>query len=374
MDKTDIKELFARYKAGRCTDEEIQLLHKWLMDGQFESSDIPEEAMLEDLKQLEASLPLKQPQKTYSLRHIIGYAASLLFIFGLGYYVYTAFLSSNKNLEQPSEIALLAPGSNKALLKLNDGSALQLDTLQQGKIFEIGGATIQVNDAGQLVYLPKNTGTEVKNHQIITPIGGQYEVILPDGTHIWLNSSSRLSFTNTFKELSERRVTLDGEAYFKVSRDINHPFVVTSRGQEVKVLGTAFNINAYLENNYIKTTLEEGSVLFNHQKLQPGQSAIFQNNRTIIQEDNIDDIVAWKNGYFVFFEEPLEEAMKKVSRWYDLDVSFTDQETKSILFGGSISKYENAREVFKMIEKAASNVKIDVQGRTVTITKIQTNK
>ncbi|NGM66705.1 FecR family protein [Sphingobacterium sp. SGR-19] len=373
MDKTDIKELFARYKAGHCTDEEIQLLHKWLMDGQFESSDIPEEAILEDLKQLEASLPLKQPQKTYSLRHIIGYAASLLFIFGLGYYVYTAFLSSNENLEQHSEIALLAPGSNKALLKLADGSSIPLDIAERDSIMHIDGSTVQLNSTGQLVYLSEEEEI-IKNHEVITPMGGQYEVILPDGTHVWLNSSSQLRFTNTFKTLPERRVELEGEAYFKVSRNVSQPFIVTVRGQEIKVLGTEFNVNAYQENHYVKASLVEGSVLFNQKQLKPGQSAIYGNNKTLIRDENMDDIVAWKNGYFVFFEEPLEEAMKKVSRWYDLDVSFTDQETKSILFGGSISKYENAREVFKMIEKAASNVKIDVQGRTVTITKIQTNK
>src|SRR5690606_5105754 len=109
---------------------------------------------------------------------------------------------------------------------------------------------------------------------------------------------------------------------------------------------------------------------FNQSRLKPGESALFKDNKVDIYHENMDDVIAWKNGYFVFFEESLEEAMKKIGRWYNLEVSFADEETKSILFGGSISRYENARELFKMIEKAG-NVKIDVNGQEVMITKVK---
>lgn len=372
MDKADIRELLTRYKKGLCTDEEIHLLHSWLMDGQFDSSEMPEEDMLENLKQLESSLPVERYRSAYPLRRMIVYAASVLFALGIGYYAYRAFIPVSDIMGIQAQMVSLEPGSNKAILKLDDGSSMALEIAAKDSIIYIDGSTVQLNSTGQLVYL---SGQEdvIKNHQIITPMGGQYEVILPDGTHVWLNSSSRLRFTNTFKMLPERRVELEGEAYFKVSRDVDHPFVVTVRGQQITVLGTEFNVNAYQENDYVKASLIEGSVLFNQNRLEPGQSAIYNNHHTFIQEENIDDIIAWKNGYFVFFEEPLEEAMNKVSRWYDLDISFTDDESKSILFGGSISKYENARELFNMIEKAG-DVEIDVNGRVVTITKIKTNK
>lgn len=372
MDKANIKELFERYREGLCTAEEIELLHRWLMDGKFEPSEMPEEDMLEDLRQLESSLPVKQYRQSYSLRRIIAYAASVLFILGLGYYAYQTFIPVSGTMGTDKQTASLDPGSNKAILKLDDGSSMPLDIAERDSVIHIDGSTVQLNSTGQLVYLSREEDI-IKNHQIITPKGGQYEVVLPDGTHVWLNSTSQLRFTNTFEALPERRVELEGEAYFKVSRNVDQPFIVTVRGQEVKVLGTEFNINAYQENDYVKASLVEGSVLFNQNRLEPGQSAIYNDHRTSIQEENIDDIIAWKNGYFVFFEEPLEEAMKKISRWYDLDISFADNDAKSILFGGSISKYENARELFDMIEKAG-NVKINANGRTVTITKIKTDK
>lgn len=371
MDKSDIKALFSRYKKGQCTPEEVQLLHKWLIEGSFDPSELSDEEMLDDLKQLEVSLPFKQVRTTYPLHRVIAYVASLLLILGVSYYTYNEFYAGSEQSQQRSELTSLDPGYKKAILKLSDGSALHLDTLGKDKIIEIDGSTVQLNSAGQLVYLPEHGNSSVKNHQIITPNGGQYEIILPDGTHVWLNSSSKISFTNTFKQLPERRIELEGEAYFKVSRDVDHPFVVTFRGQEIKVLGTEFNVNAYVENDYVKASLVEGSVLFNRELLQPGQSATYQNNSTTIHQENIDDIVAWKNGYFVFFEETLEEAMLKVSRWYDLEVLFADRETQSILLGGSISKYEDAREVFKMMEKAGG-VKIEVNNRQVTVTKSQT--
>src|SRR5690606_6181076 len=126
-------------------------------------------------------------------------------------------------------------------------------------------------------------------------------------------------------------------------------------------------------SDHIKTSLVEGVVLFNQSRLKPGESGVFSDDKIAIYHENMDDIIAWKNGYFVFFEESLEEVMKKISRWYDLDVSFADSAAKSILFGGSISKYENASKVFGMIEKAG-NVKIRAQGRKITINKIRTTK
>jgi len=230
---------------------------------------------------------------------------------------------------------------------------------------------VRLNGKGQLVYLPQQDTETPKNNEIVTPRGGQYEVILSDGTQVWLNSDSKLSFTNSFDNLAERRVGLEGEAYFKVNHNADQPFVVSVQGQRVRVLGTEFNINAYTDNAYVKTSLVRGSVLFNQSRLKPGESALFRDNNIAIRQEDMDDVIAWNNGYFVFFEESLKEAMEQIGRWYDLDVSFADEETKSILFGGSISKYENASKVFRMIEKAG-NVKITVQGRKVFINKAST--
>ncbi|HMR18343.1 MAG TPA: FecR domain-containing protein [Sphingobacterium sp.] len=369
MDKSEIRGLFERYKRGDCTEEDIQLLYEWLVQGNFEDSEISEAEVLEDLKQVEALLPLRKSKSIRKLYRIATYAASVMLILGLGYYYQSTLLPNPQQIVQDEGLAVLDPGSNKAILRLSDGSSLVLDSLHGERLLEIDGALVQVNGEGQLVYLSQQTSDVAKNNQIITPKGGQYEVILPDGTHVWLNSESKLSFVNNFDNLPERQVVLEGEAYFEVSHNATQPFVVSVNGQHVKVLGTEFNVNAYAENKYIKTSLVEGSVLFNESRLKPGESALFQNNKVHIRSENMDDIVAWKNGYFVFFEESLEEAMKKISRWYDLDVSFVNEQAKTLLVGGSISKYENALKVFEMIEKAG-DVKITVQGRKILINKI----
>ncbi len=367
MDKADIKRLFERYKRGECTVEEVQLLHEWLETGVFEENEISEEEILEDLKQMEVRLPLKKP-KTYKLYRIAVYAASILLILGIGLLSIRLWHSPQQAVHGES-LATFEPGSNKAVLQLNDGSSMILDTMAQDRLLKIDGALVRLNAEGQLMYLPQHVSGIAKKNRIITPKGGQYEVILPDGTHVWLNSETRLSFVNSFDDLPERRVELEGEAYFKVSHNARQPFVVSVNGQHVKVLGTEFNVSAYAENNYVRTSLVEGSVLFNQSRLKPGESALFQDNKVAIRQENMDDIIAWKNGYFVFFEESLEEAMKKICRWYDLEVFFADEETKSILFGGSISKYENASKVFRMIEKAG-HVKIKTHGRKIVINKI----
>lgn len=371
MDESDILALFEKYRRGECTEGEIRLLHDWLEQGEFHSHDISTEEILADIRLIEEYLPLKRRETNYRLyRRLVAYAASIVFVLGMAYYYYQSrFLDSVSSTASSIAMSALEPGSNKAILQLDNGSSILLDTLAQDRLVEIDGAMVRLNADGQLVYLAGQSSDLPKHNQLITPKGGQYEVVLTDGTRVWLNSESRLSFVNSFDNQAERVVTLEGEAYFEVSKNENQPFVVSIHGQRIKVLGTAFNVNAYTENNYIKTSLVEGSVLFNKNRLKPGESVLFKDEKMSIYQENMDDIIAWKNGYFVFFEETLEEAMKKISRWYDLEVSFVDPQTKSILVGGSISKYEYATKVFEMIEKAG-DVKITTQGRKILINKI----
>lgn len=367
MDKSEIKALFVRYKNGQCTEEEIRLLQEWVMYSDFESDEISRAEMLKDLEAVESSLPLKRPKiRRLSLLRTIGYAASLVFILGIGYYYYQYRFSDTYSKEHQIELAALQPGSNKAVLQMENGTTIILDTLLQDELREIDGVMVQLNKDGQLVYLAQERSTTSKNNQIITPKGGQYALVLPDGTQVWLNAESKISFPNSFAHQTARSVTLEGEAYFKVTKDADHPFVVTVNEQRIEVLGTEFNVNAYAENTFIKTSLVKGSVLFGKHRLRPGESAVVEDNKTIVYKDNIDDIIAWKNGYFVFPEERLEVAMQKVARWYDLEVSFADEEARSILFGGSISRHENAQKIFDMIEKTA-DVKITVKHKKVTV-------
>lgn len=373
MDKSDIKVLFERYKSGQCTAEEIQLLHDWLDSGDFESKELTQEEILVDIQQLETHLPLKRTTTIRKLYRRIGnYAAAAALLLGLGY-TYYQYTRHNNTEDLPVVQSPLEPGRNVAILHLEDGSPIVLDSIEQNKVLDLDGALVQLNSEGQLVYLSDHKSKQSKTNQLITPKGGQYELMLSDGTKVWLNSDSKLSFSTNFENQSERFVSLEGEAYFEVSPNKDKPFIVSVQGQSIRVLGTAFNVNAYSENNYIKASLLEGSVLFNKSKLQPGQSALYTSHKTKIYEENMDDVLDWKNGYFVFFEETLAEAMKKIARWYDLEVSYADEATQNILVGGSISKYENASKVFEMIEKAG-DVHISIAGKKVHINKVQPTK
>lgn len=371
MKKSEITELFQRYKSGKCTQKEVKLLKKWIEHADFDFPDLSKDEILKDLAQIESSLPLVKDRPEYSLFYrIVGYAASITLIFGLLYFIYLqpslTIMFSNDEVE---EVHFLAPGYNQAILKLADGSSILLDSLPENELMKIENSLVKINSKGQLEYLSGQSSRKNNINHIITPKGGQYEVILPDGSHVWLNSDSKLSFINSFDLEDERHITLEGEGYFKVRKDSSRPFVVTAAGQQIKVLGTEFNVNAYNENDFIKASLVEGSVLFNEDRLIPGESALIKGNTTKIFSDNIDNVIAWKNGYFIFSEETLEEAMKQIARWYNLEVTFKDIETKSILLGGSISKFENADKVFRMIEKAG-NIEVKTKGKEVIISKL----
>lgn len=367
MDKSDILALFDRYKKGKCTQDEIQLLHDWIDSGNFEASPLSQGEILAELQNLETQLPVIRPHKTRSLySRIRKYAAAAAIIFGVTYIFYHYSNSSNSEKNIQLVRSPLEPGKNVAILHLEDGSPILLDSIEPNTTLELDGALVKRNSEGQLVYIADHSQRPSKTNQLITPNGGQYELVLPDGTRVWLNSESKLTFKNSFEKDTERLVNLEGEAYFEVHPNKDKPFLVSVQDQTIRVLGTSFNVNAYNENKYIKTSLVEGSVLFNQNKLKPGQSALFANNKTKIYTDHIDDIIAWKNGYFVFFEETLADAMKKITRWYDLEVVYSDDRIKDILVGGSISKYENASKVFEMFEKAG-DINISISGRKVTI-------
>ncbi|MGY0036944.1 FecR family protein [Pedobacter sp. NJ-S-72] len=209
-----------------------------------------------------------------------------------------------------------------------------------------------------------------------TPKGGQYQLVLPDGTKVWLNAASSLRYPVAFQG-NERKVELTGEAYFEVAKDKTRPFEVYSNNQVVQVLGTHFNINAYSNEPFVSTTLLEGSVkvtnsLTNAQKIiRPGQqSLISKDGQAGIEVKNmdLDEAVAWKNGYFMFNEEELESILKKVSRWYNVDVQYEQEELKHQLFSGTLSKYSNVSQVLKKLEMLQS-IHFKIEGRKIIVTK-----
>jgi transmembrane sensor len=221
------------------------------------------------------------------------------------------------------------------------------------------------------------TGEPVYN-KIETPIGGKYQINLPDGTKVWLNAASSLRYPVVFTG-AERRVELTGEGYFEVSKDKNKRFIVSTEGQELSVFGTHFNINAYTDEPAIKTTLLEGSVKVSQTNrptpgqpalsrfLNPGQQSILNAKTFEVKKVDTESAVDWKNGRFIFNNEDIQSAMRKLSRWYNIKVSY-EGDFKDINFGGSFSRSNHLADIIKILE-ATNEFKFEVEGREVKIVK-----
>lgn len=289
----------------------------------------------------------------------------------------------------------IAPGGNRAMLTLANGKKINLTAAVNGELANESGISVSKTKNGQLVYTVGAGSTSDHQNElnkeyntITTPRGGQYQVNLPDGTTVWLNAASSLKFPVKFSR-NERKVTLDGEAYFEVakvqtSKVINGnavtdrmPFIVETSKQDVKVLGTHFNINAY--EGSTKTTLLEGAVsvspLHTAQNLKPlisylhpGQQSILTGESVKINTADIEEAMAWKNGIFLFNGQDLEAIMKQVERWYDVDVAFEDNSLKRQTFRGTLSRFKNISQLLEVLESTGS-VHFKMEGRRVTAMK-----
>jgi transmembrane sensor len=259
----------------------------------------------------------------------------------------------------------LAPGTNKALLTLSDGSTIILDDAKNGQVAQQGSAKIDKLASGQLIYnVTGGKHAEVVFNTLTTPRGGQFKLTLPDGSEVWLNAASSIRYPTEFIG-DERKVEISGEAYFEIAHDAAKPFKVSVNGMEVKVIGTHFNINAYRDEIAIKTTLLEGSISLSKgdavtTSLKPGQQAQLGNSGHIqvINNVDIDQVVAWKNGYFSFTRADLQTVMRQLARWYDVDIIYEGKISER-QFGGKIHRNSNASEALKVLEEMKVHFRIE---------------
>jgi ferric-dicitrate binding protein FerR (iron transport regulator) len=268
----------------------------------------------------------------------------------------------------------IKPGKNQAVLTLDNGRKVILTDAIIGEVASRSGVRIIKAADGQLVY--EVTGSTNQNlpleyNTIEAPAGGQWQVKLPDGSLIFLNASSSITYPIRFVG-NERRVHIIGEAYFEIAHNKEIPFQVESRGQIVEVLGTKFNVTAYADEKIIRTTLLKGSVkiITNSESklLKPGQQAQVSGNKFEITSDvDLEEIVAWKNGYFKF-NESLESIMAKISRWYDVDVEYRVKPDSDLTFSGKISRSRDISGILKMLEYTG-DVHFRLEGRRVIVTK-----
>jgi ferric-dicitrate binding protein FerR (iron transport regulator) len=251
----------------------------------------------------------------------------------------------------------IAPGGNKAVLTLANGSTIVLDNAHDGVLAQQGGTNVEKVDAGSLAYNAGGKGNEaVMYNTIATPNGGQYQVILPDGSKAWLNASSSLRFPTRF-EGKERSVELRGEAYFEVAQRSSMPFRVKlpDNGMDVQVLGTEFDVMAYANEQTTNTTLVSGKVNVVGKGavrvLEPGKQAILDNQTKAmhVAEANVEQVVAWKNGLFRFRETGIRELMRQVERWYNVQVVY-ETEGKDQDFTGVVSRNQPVSALLQMLE------------------------
>ncbi|WP_316817674.1 FecR family protein [Pedobacter nyackensis] len=300
-------------------------------------------------------------------------AATVLILFSASFF----FIYHKNELPQQTTKLIkqtIVPGGNRAMLTLADGTKVTLDDTDTGKIANQGAVRITKTANGRLEYNITNSSVKLnanKFNMIETPKGGKYQISLPDGTVVWLNSASTLKYPVDFKG-KERKVELSGEAYFEVSSNKKMPFRVISGSQVIEVLGTHFNVNSYKDDNNWETTLLEGSVrvsnLKNQSILKPGQQARIEKNEIIsISEADIEEVMAWKNGYFKFHKEDIETIMKKVSRWYDVNVEFKGPISQE-KFSGTISMTKNINQILEILE-ITDAVHFKIEGRRITVMK-----
>lgn len=377
MNEVKAKELLRKYADGNCTEDEKLLFEQWYLNlNRTSRAQLTETELEQTEREMGLALSISTVVKTKRLWPYYSAAASVLLCLGIVFF----FNKSNRLLTDEKKDAAITlneikPGKNTAILTLSNGKSITLSDVKSGVV--IDASKLTYND-GSVVANNNNsqnsTATSYSGQlKASTPRGGTYQIILPDGTKVWLNASSELKFPASFSQSKKRSVELSGEAYFEVAKNKMKPFIVRSNGQEIEVLGTHFNVNSYMDEKVTKTTLLEGAIKLSQLKgnnpasyvLRPGQQAIAGNSIVIRNVDALDAI-DWKNGMFIFNKESLESIMRKLSRWYDVDVVFEDEKLKSKLLGGTVSRFSTVTEVLEVLE-LTELAHFKIKGRSIMV-------
>lgn len=394
MEKETFLKILDKYNRGEASDEEVQFLYAYyqlfeLKEDIFNRIDtdakrklgnsikIDIDKKLEELEHASSSPSVTKIHRTINYKLRI--AAVLAVVIGIGAFWLVSTrqqdITGHKQTNQLPASTPITPGKDDAVLVLADGTSIVLNDIQQGLVSQQQGVQIEKTADGELRYLAV-TGSEAVENTISTPKGGQYRLVLADGTKVWLNAASSLRFPTSFSA-DERIVNLNGEAYFEVMKG-EKPFKVISENQVVEVLGTHFNINTYKEETTFKTTLVEGSVRITKltdnarelahtsKVLRPGQQAILSalGDKIIVEAVDIEEFIAWKDGYFKFEKADIQTIMRQVARWYNVEVEYRGAVSND-LFVGEINRSEDIEEVLRVLRLGKINAFIE--GRKVII-------
>ncbi len=381
MTREEYNVLYEKYLSGNCTSEEKKAIEYYqdnidLEKNHWNKGSMGEQEVLKETIHTELMASIARRERIQVLKIRTWYAAAAAIILILSSGLYFNSLRKNVPVLTKTESARfkndVLPGNNRAILTLNDGSQINLDEARNGVLASENNTNIRKTGSGQLEYSIDNKPIEsIKYNTLSTPMGGQYQLALPDGSRVWLNSGSSIRFPTAFIG-KERIVELKGEAFFDIKENKKMPFIVhTSNSMDIRVLGTQFNVMAYDDEKNINTTLIEGSVQILKESgtalLEPGQAAILNKGtgKIRIAAADIEEAMAWKNGYFIFSNENIESIMRKVSRWYNVDVDYQGNLNNKD-FVGTISRDKNISELLKMLELTGA-IHFKVEGRRVTV-------
>ena len=387
----DISRLIYRSLVGTITDDERQRLEAWMAESEENRLTVSRLTDRQYLKReylrkqtIDVSRPLedmkrrialqKLPARTMPLgwRRYAAAAAVFLLVAGAGVYLY------NKVWQAPDSTAITSLQANT---EITHGTTQAVLTLANGRTVSLGAdhalnadLLAHAEDLNDEYAEGDSKNTEEKI--LTTPRGGEFKVVLEDGTEVWLNAESQLRYPDEF-EGAERRVEVSGEAYFRVAKDEQRPFFVETAGQLIRVTGPEFNVNSYSDNQQVLTTLVSGGIttcLLNGNGgellLTPGHQTVMQMGADKISVRSVDtDVVtSWTRGKFVFEDQTLEQMMRSLSRWYDFEYEFADEESRLTVFMGSMPRYGNFSEVLEILEKSGG-LKFRQRGKLITISK-----
>ncbi len=385
QDNERIKQLVVRYVKGELSEGEMNELDHWRKEREAHEELFQNVVSMEKLEkgirrfvktpeqneqEWNQILSRTVQRKQRSSRMVwIRYAAIFILPLLVGGVVYISWNKTRKvELEQgPTRIV---PGVSIAELVLPDGSKVMLDR-EMNKVLSEGvknsGDTL--NYAG--VGADASQDTSEVYHTLRVPCGGEYTLVLADGTTVYLNAESELRFPKQFKG-KNRKVFLTGEGYFDVRHNEKRPFIIEAQQVEIQVLGTSFGVRAYTQEENVLTTLVQGRVNVEaggkHVELQPGQQADFnrRNDSLTVAEVDVELYVGWKDGRLVFDNKPLEFILEELGRWYSFDVFYTNQDVKVTPFSLNIKKHEDIADVLKFIERTGK-VKFEISKNTIIV-------
>jgi transmembrane sensor len=390
-DPKNFKELFQLYLSNQCSPQQMKELFDFIkknsadrlllkeLNHEFETA-FKDEDFQEKPDSDNVNFQPKNPViiPLYKRPWVKAAAAVILFIISIGSY----WMLSNNNVKQElvkkeaiiKPGALIYPGSNKAVLTLANGQHIILDSTTNGVIALQGNSKIIKDENGLIKY--DSAGQHTVNESaffntVSTPNGGQYQLILPDGSKVWLNAASSIRFPARFSG-SERKVEITGEVYFEVVKNAGMPFKVgVNKEEEIEVLGTHFNVTAYSDESNIRATLLEGSIKIKNREavnfIKPGQQAILRSNGNtdIVNNVNLDHEIAWKNGLFDFDNDNLPDIMRRLSRWYNVEIIYSGEIPKGH-YVGAVRRQANITEVLKMLE-LAGDVRFSIVGNKILV-------